>query len=340
MSCIYNQLDPSDTKMEIVFSNNKNVYSKKDNNYGLINIGFTCYMNSFLQLLFHCPKFINELKKVLDIVKNKGVTNNLFKIIENPNSKNNLINFKSSLRNISVEYSKYIQNDSQKFGMDLLNEIINEIKDENSSYLTTESQDETNSNCKINPTKEYMCFLNKYQNNLVPIEEMFLINEYKISKRKFENEKILFEKDLDIKLHFPKKISSYYSFSLKELLDFKYHNMNFSNNIKICKFPDILIITIIRAELGEKFKSYKVNYPNILQLKDYADTNITKFEKYEYILLGVNKKKGYSREHGHYYCEIKIGNIWYKFDDSIVTKDIPFRNSSNEVVGLFYVKKH
>lgn len=339
MGCIYNQLDPSDIEMEMVnINNNKNEYSKKEN--GLINIGFTCYMNSFLQLLFHCPKFINELKKVLYIVKYKEVTNNLIKIIENPNSKNNLIKFKSSLKNISADYSKYIQNDSQKFGMDLLNEIINEIKDENSYYTTTESQDETNSNCKINPTKEYKHFLDKYQNNLIPIEEMFLINEYKISKRKLENEKIIFEKDLDIQLHFPKKIRSNYPFSLKELLDFKYHNMNFSNNIKICKFPDILIITIIRAELGEKFKRYKVNYPDILQLKDYADTNITKSEKSEYNLFGVNKKIGYSSKHGHYYCEIKIGNIWCKFDDSFVTRDIPFNNCSNEVVGLFYVKKH
>lgn len=334
MGCIYKELDPSDIKMEIVsFYNN----SKKENIYGLINIGFTCYMNSFLQLLFHCPKFINELKKVL--VKDKEITNNLIKIIENPKSKNNLIKFKFSLKNISVDYSKYIQNDSQKFGMDLLNEIINEIKDEKSYYITTESQDETNSNSKINPEKEYKYFIDKYQNNLIPIEEMFLINEYKISKRKFENEKIMFEKNLDIKLHFPKTSSSNYSFSLKELLDFKYHNMNFSNNIKICKFPDILIITIIRAELREKFKRYKVNYPDILQLKDYADTNITRFEESEYILLGVNKKIGYSSKYGHYYCEIKIGKIWYKFDDYNVTKDIPFSNCSNEVVGLFYIKK-
>lgn len=30
---------------------------------GFPNIGNSCYMNSFLQILLHCPNFLKELKK-------------------------------------------------------------------------------------------------------------------------------------------------------------------------------------------------------------------------------------------------------------------------------------
>lgn len=39
--------------------------------YGFDNIGNTCYMNSFLQILFHTPNFLIELKKI----KKKAIRN-------------------------------------------------------------------------------------------------------------------------------------------------------------------------------------------------------------------------------------------------------------------------
>ena len=330
--------------------NNKNINNlsidinlKKDNNkeiFGLINIGSTCYMNSFLQILFHCDIFLNEIKKFENNNYNKVILKNFIKLIKNPYSKKNLYEFKSSLKNISIDYSKYIQNDSQKFGIDLINELISEIKNE--KYFTIESEKDTNNTTIIDPKKNYEYFLEKYQNNLINLEKMFIINEYRIYEKNYKK-KIEFENFININLYFPEKNKNNYfiqKYNLKELLDFKYKNNNKYKVIKICNFPEILIISINRAVIEKTIKYYSINleYPEILKLGDYADKNITESEKIEYSLFGVNKKIGFTENYGHYYCEIKIKNIWYKLDDLNVTSSIDFNNISDEVVGLFYVK--
>ena len=55
--------------------NEKNVKVNKIDNfefqteYSCANIGNTCYMNSFLPILFHTPSFLTLLKKI----KKKGI---------------------------------------------------------------------------------------------------------------------------------------------------------------------------------------------------------------------------------------------------------------------------
>ena len=315
---------------------------KEESIFGLKNIGLTCYMNSFLQLLFHCPKFLTELKKFEYEAVYNDIIRKLINIAKNPENESNLYIFKNSLKNIAKKYSEFIQNDSQIFGIDLINGIIAEIKNEK-SYCTTESINETNHSSEINPQEEYKYFLAKYQNDLISLEKIFLINEYRIYTKNYNNE-IRFDSSLNINLTIPNKdieLFNHKKFSLKELLDYKYKTVkNNCIKIRICNFPDILIITIIRTILGEKNNLSYIEYPETLELKDYADNDISNSTKSEYILFGVNKKEGYHRESGHYFCEIKINNIWYKFNDSFVTPNIHFSNISDQVVGLFYAKKN
>ena len=315
---------------------------KEESIFGLKNIGLTCYMNSFLQLLFHCPKFLTELKKFESEAIYKDIIRKLINIAKNPENESNLYIFKNSLKNIAKKYSEFIQNDSQIFGIDLINGIIAEIKNEK-SYCTTESISETNHSSEINPQEEYKYFLAKYQNDLISLEKIFLINEYRIYTKNYNNE-IRFDSSLNINLTIPNKdieLFNHKKFSLKELLDYKYKTVkNNCIKIRICNFPDILIITIIRTILGEKNNLSYIEYPETLELKDYADNDISNSTKSEYILFGVNKKAGYHRESGHYFCEIKINNIWYEFNDSFVTPNIHFSNISDQVVGLFYAKKN
>jgi len=314
----------------------------KENIFGLKNIGLTCYMNSFLQLLFHTPKFLTELKKFEYEATYIEIVRKLINVAKNPENESNLYIFKNSLKNISKKYSEFIQSDSQIFGIDLINSIIAEIKNEK-SYVTTESISETNHSSKINLQEEYYNFLEKYQNDLISLEKMFLINEYRIYAKK-NNKEIRFDSSLNISLTIPNKnieFLNHTKFTLNELLDYKYKTVkNNCLKIRICNFPDILIITIIRTILGEKNNHCYVEYPETLELQDYTDNKISNFDISEYVLFGVNKKAGYYRESGHYFCEIKINKIWYEFNDSIVTPNINFSNISDQVVGLFYAKKN
>lgn len=43
-------------------NNQKNLKENKIKEFGFKNIGNTCYMNSFLQILLHIPNFISKLK--------------------------------------------------------------------------------------------------------------------------------------------------------------------------------------------------------------------------------------------------------------------------------------
>ena len=347
---IMNEIKKNENNEERNFNLSSNIYNNKylsnlnqhENNekiFGLENIGLTCYMNSFLQILFHCPKFMDEIEKHICNNSEKIILYNFKQIIKNPEIIENLYNFKSSLDKISSDYSKVMQNDSQKFGIDLIDAIISEIK--NDKYSTTESQLDSDSNSIINPKLNYQYYLEKYQYDLIALEKIFTVNEYYIEEKN-NKKKINFEHFLYINLFFP--TNDYHhllqKFTLKELLDLKYKNKK-KRNRKICNFPDILIITINRAVIEKNTKYYTevLEFPECLELKEYADKDITKYKNCNYILFGVNKKEGYSINSGHYFSEVKINNIWYKFNDSKVTTNIYFDNVSSEVVGLFYEKK-
>lgn len=284
---------------------------------------------------------MTELKQFENEIKYTDIIRKLINIAKNPENESNLYKFKNSLKIISQKYSDFTQSDSQIFGIDLINSIIAEIKNEK-SYFTTESISETNHSSKINPQEEYKYFLEKNQNDLISLEKMFLINEYKIYAKK-NNKEIRFDSSLNIGLTFPNKNIEFFNqikFTLEELLDYKYKTVkNNCLKIRICNFPNILIITIIRTILGEKNNLSYIEYPEILELQEYADDKISNSTKSKYILFGVNKKAGYNRKSGHYFCEIKINNIWYEFNDSIVTPNINFRDISDQVVGLSYAKK-
>ena len=331
---------------------------------GFPNIGNSCYMNSFLQILLHCPNFLKELKKRWNYTcKNNWANNCLIKIIidlsnsEHPSSKKYLYSILNRMKNVS-DYEPFIQNDSQDFGKDLINEIFEEnnkfdfltqkktsslsLRDKNNRFNTI------NNNNYYKKQLIYNTFIEKYQKKNNFIEKMFTVNEIETVYKNKRNYDYIINTSFDIELTFPIR-NIIYDYKLNDLFDFKYCiNNNFENTKflkiverKVCKLPDILIITIIRKLIGTNFSSYKLSIPEEIDLNKYIDKNIIKDNKTKYNLFAINKKIGKSHLSGHYFCDIKIKDQWFEFDDEYVSKYIFNPNkSSTSVIGLFYIKKN
>ena len=102
--------------------------------------------------------------------------------------------------------------------------------------------------------------------------------------------------------------------------------------------PNILIIILNRGH-GKEF-DVKLNFYEELNLSNYIEIKTTGVN---YKLIGVITHLGESGMSGHFiaFCRDPIDNIWYKFNDAIVS---PVENFKNEVIDyampylLFYQK--
>lgn len=334
------------------YSFNEKIENFEDSTIGFENLGNTCYMNSFLQIIFHCPGFLKALKKDCGHLFDYEpcLIKSLIELSENPR---NIICLKEIKKYMSDDFSEYgsnRQNDSQEFGKDLINKIIKNI---GGGYEDSSSEGESECEAKKITNKEKIEKYNSYLSNLrhdekILVEDLFQIieSEEKISNR---GARLFFNTSLYIDLFFPKK--NKYFFELEDLFDFIYQDNNESNenkgNIngievkrKICHLPKILIINIERAYYGYELINSKLHIPKILNIQKYTDKDlIEKIESTNYELFAINEKAGYSKSYGHYYCYIYLKNKWHLFDDSLVGLSSP-NFYSEKVVGLFYIQKN
>ena len=206
-------------------------FEKKDFEYqttiGFNNIGNTCYMNSFLQILLHTPNFLKELIKTKEERNlNNNLINNLISLAEDPNNNRFIRNIKKLMGKADNSFSDFCQNDSQEFGISLLDEIINDIKGNKSFSDENISEYEiTQENLKEYTIKLFEEYKNKYYKEELLLEKMFQIHETFI---KIELEKgikkikhIDFNTSFNIELSFPNNKRNR-DFDLIELLESKY----------------------------------------------------------------------------------------------------------------------
>ena len=319
---------------------------------GFYNIGNSCYINSFLQILFHIPNFINNLKKEYEKSCSKSaLIKNLIDLSETNNIKY-LYPIQYYMKNISPDYRYFHQGDSQNFGLDLINEIIKNVKREE-NYFEDDSEDNSLKTNYKNKIMEYRNYINKYQKNENSIEKMFILNESLAISQKYNNI-FRFATSLDIELVFPKLKKNIYN--LRELLYFKYNNnMNYTKNKdsndnkylkigrRICKIPIVLIITISRSFIGKEINCSSLEFPEELDLSEFMDYDLVKKnQNFKYTLFSINEKIGDNKEFGHYICKIRKKDKWYIFNDSKVNGvfvGVDRKLFSKNVVGLFYIKK-
>lgn len=220
---------------------NKNIQNNNILNYeltqniGFKNIGHTCYMNSFLQILLHIPTFLPKIKELYFNKVNKDtLIYNLIKLSEDPYNTKYLKEIKTIIAKSYPKYGPYEQNDTQNFAIDFIDTIINEIKNETSFVSESNDQDE---NFKITTIKdniiykkkkyaEFLCDFEKSGEKTF-LEDLFLLIESTIryTGQLINQKKVRFDLLLNVELTFPtdnlKK-----KYSLYELLNIKYNNFN------------------------------------------------------------------------------------------------------------------
>ena len=114
-------------------------------------------------------------------------------------------------------------------------------------------------------------------------------------------------------------------------------NLAHLKKIKMSMLNDIVIFSLQRFDpfLSMKSSIY-VSYDEIIDLKEFCDFDLYK-ENTKYKLCGTINHIG-NINYGHYYSYVKIGEIWYEFNDSIVRATSSMDFNSSSVCVLFYEK--
>ena len=354
-------------------SKSVNPYTKSETNevfqitnsiIGLNNLGSTCYMNSALQNIIHCKKLIEKLISIKDY--NSKINQNLtysfinlcYNLIEKKysNEKKYISSYLYSLnssfspsnfrREFCTKHTEYIsgQHDSIEFLRTLLDDISKELNINKNIYkeLTTEGKS------KIEQNKEYHNFFIGRENSI--IIDIFYIQIINIFTCKCDYESYSFQKLLDIPLLLPMKIREINLISLikeylkEESLDWsskcekcKDSNLKHIKKIKFSMLNDVIIFSLQRFDPFYSMKStIYVSYDEILDLNDFCDFDLYK-DSTKFRLFGTINHIG-NINYGHYFAYVRIGEIWYEFNDSIVNKISCMDLKSSSVCVLFYEK--
>jgi len=306
----------------------------------LINFLNDCYIISFLQILFHTENFLRILKKY-NMPNKETIINYLILVSEYPFNAEYFYKLKQLFGLINPDYSKPWSNDSQEFGIDLINYLISETK-ESIVESYNEIQD-LNEEKDFNNKKKiiYKNYVSTYQKNLNEIEKLFLFNQLDIfCGKNIKNPTISSNLHLELTLQKFSDITD-----IENLIDEKYNNRNDiakDNQIiiksKIISLPEILIITINRVLKNKSINNTRLLFRENLDLKKYIyyDLFQDNNKKMTYHLYAINECV-HSNKYSHYKCYIKIDNKWFIFDDEKPIEEFNgnLRNSPF-IVGLFY----
>lgn len=333
-------------KNELIYYTDKTLYNQnkaisvKDfqtKNIGFPNIGNSCYMNSFLQILLHTPNFLKTLIELNQLNQSEDtLAYNLEMLSKYPHNSDFLFKIKKIMGGINQKYEFLEPGDSQVFAIDFIDKLISEFKND----ISIDSYVSHFANNNMSKIDKYASFKYDNNNNLNDFEKLFLFTEITQGAKIYN---YTFSNNLHIELVFTPNINkiSLYSLLNNKYLNNKINNKNIYRKIKvqIACLPEILIISFDRGVIGKNVIKTFVSFPEVLNLEDYIDTELKNYNKIQctsYRLYAINERYGQYKTQGHYVCYIKI-NDWYSFSDLYVIQSSPPFSSQN-VFGLYYIR--
>ena len=344
--------------------NNRNTIKQNEENnenelYGFINYRNNCYLNSSLQLLTRIDKL---RKNTLNFNKNKIQKNssitgghliiefiNILEQIKNKNNRIDPTNLKNIMSLIDNRYSYDNQEDANEFISNFIDALLEETSDKINNY--NPNIDET----EMEPIEKeaFKKFKNKFYNK---IKNSFLLDLFygilrteKYCKRcGVQSIKFNPYNMLELPIYDLAKKNRYKRLDLKTILDeFTNESIDFYSDCYICKreiysktdiykLPQYLILYFGRT-VGKEYINNIIEYEYNIDFGEYLYNQESRL----YELNCVIEHTG-GAHYGHYtaLCPIKDNDyfndyIWYKFSDSIHSKNLTKYHGDNAIILLY-----
>lgn len=333
----------------------KNIIYKE---VGMINLGNTCFINSCLQVLIHCPYFIFPFfDKNKSFNKDETIISVFFyniciAIMDTVNTHQKYIditNFKTIFGTKHPTFEGYTQNDSQEFCRVLLEDISREL---NIAKNTGIYRELTNRPDKSKEFRDRMFNENfKARENSI-ITELFYSQAITTFTCECKSTIYSFQKLLDFPLLLKENIKTIDIIELlriyfqDEVVDFERECESckkiskHKKEIKISRPPKILILSLQRIDpVTQKKNECIVTFPKVLNMTEFLDHDLGFDNQPFYDLFAVVNHYG-NIESGHYFSYIKFHKRedWYEFNDSVVKKIGNNIESFPYAYALFYIR--
>ena len=328
---------------------------------GMINLGNTCYINSCLQVLIHCPNFIDKFFEKFKTLKKEEKEEALiskhfydicYTIVDTVNTQEKYIdisNFKNEFGKKHPIYGGYNPNDSQEFCRFFLEDLSSELNEIKTKVLYREYTENDQKSKKEQDEDFDYKFKQREKSIITDIFYSQIITSFTCECKSINYS---FQKILDFPLLLPENdqtvdiIDLLKSYFQPETIDYEkkcekcQKVIKRKKEIKISRPPEILILSLQRIDQKTQNKNEcVVTFPQNLDMKDFIDSECGFDKDSNYNLYAVINHTG-TIDFGHYYSDILFHQKeeWFEFNDSSVVNIGKTIESFPYAYILFYVR--